>query len=115
MAKKPTEQSVILSLGPRKQTGKKPKKPANLTGRLDDLKRECESWLRKLREVWCDPGDPMIEYARGSTELDTDILNHYDDAIEVMQWAEASAKYAVKVLQKGKQMAAKNLEDVNKL
>jgi len=103
--KKLTANDVSKSLGVNHSlTGRKPQHPKAVDERLEQLIKESESWLRLAREVWFNPGEPLIADARGATEL-PQLSLHYDDAIESMRWIEASATYGLEILERGKAAA----------
>jgi hypothetical protein len=111
MAKsKPTKQQVLASLAPHAQTGRKPKKPPTVDGRLDQLIKDSEAWIRKIQEVWFAQDDPLIEDAVGAT-TQPNLADKYDEAIGTMRRIAAYAEVAEEKLQNGMRKAKKKLKD----
>lgn len=107
--KRITASDVKRMLGEDKSaTGRKPIRPKGVDGRLDQLRKQNDSWFRLFCEVWFNPSDPLIELAVGASEL-PDLCESYDAAIESMQWIAASALYAGELLEKGKAAATKKI------
>ena len=103
MAKKKLDVKTILGVD-SSLTGRKPKRPKQVDGRLDQLVKESETWMRLFGEVWFNPDDPLIELAIGASEL-PNLGQSYDDAVKQMRMIEACAAYAQKALKKGKSEA----------
>jgi len=108
--KKPTKQDALHNLGPHAQTGRKPKKPATIDARLDQLIKDSESWNRQVREAWFDPGDPLIEDGIGAT-ICQNLPDFYADAIETIQWLRLYAEIAEEKLRQGKRKAEKKRKE----
>ena len=114
MAKpKPTKLQVLVSLAPHAQTGRKPKKPPTANGRLDQLIKDSDAWIRKIQEVWFAQDDPIIEDAVGAT-TQPNLADKYDEAIATMRRIAAYAEVAEEKLQNGMQKAKKKLNDASK-
>lgn len=109
-SKKPTKKPVVF-FGETPVRGRRPKVPKELDLRLEHLLKESESWLRLLREVWFNPGEPFIEAGIGATVLPP--LDHlYEAAIEQFQLIGATVEACIEKLEKGKREAKRKYKSM---
>lgn len=103
--KKPTPDDVCILFGEReKLSGRSPKGPEDVQGRLEELIKHSQTWMRRCDEIWFFRGSPLVEDGIGA--LDSPHLPElYDEAISVVQWLAGYAQEAEKRLKKGQRLA----------
>lgn len=83
--KNPTPDNIYAAFSHReKQPGRGIKGPDDAQGRLEELIKDSETWMRRCDEIWFFTGSPLIEDAAGAAQL-PNLPELYDEAIAVMQ------------------------------
>ena len=108
-----TVNDVTKLLGEEPQPGHKPKRPPKVDGRLEQLSKETQSWMRLFAEVRFNPNDPLVQDGTGATDIEY-LPELYDKPIEIMRRLPAYAEYGLKKLLDGKKRASQKAADAKK-